>query len=475
MSKNRRDMTSGSEWKEILLFSLPIMLGQFLQQLYNTVDGIVVGRYGGATEAECQNALAAVGGGVSLIFLFLAICIGLGNGGGVQISQLYGARRYDELKRAASTQIIAMGTLGAILMVIGIAFVRPMLAVLMDIRDPEILELSIDYYGIYAGGLVFVYLYNAVSCNLRAIGDSRSTLYFLIVSAVLNTILDLVFVIVFGWGVAGVAIATVISQGVSCAVSFVYMFKKYPVFRFGKGEFVFDRERFRVSLRLGVPAIIQQAVVSVGNVFIQRLVNLLDVQGAMHGALMSAFTVGNRMENYALVPIFGLNMGVATFTGQNVGAGKLDRVKRGWKSTILMTTCASLLISLVVYFIAPEFAVLFGATPEAQAIAVEFQRFMSLVIVLFAAYMPTSGTLQGAGDAMWSTAASIGTLAARVMSAYALVYWFDWGYGAVWQTMPVGWCFGIIITYARFFSGRWKSKAIVTGPAEDAGDLEELF
>lgn len=461
-------MTSGCEWKEILLFSLPIMLGQFLQQLYNTVDGIVVGNYAGETEAACEIALAAVGGGVSLVYLYLAICIGLGNGGSIQIAQLYGAERFAELKKAASTQLISMGVLGAALSVLGIVFVRTLISGVMNISDPDIASLAVAYYGIYASGLIFQYLYNAVAGILRAVGDSRATLYFLIVSTVINTVLDLLFVIVFGWGVAGVAIATVIAQAVCCIFSFVYMFRKYAIFRFGKGEFVFDRERFSVSMRLGIPAIIQQAVVSMGNIFIQRLVNSFE-----SAALMSAFTVGNRMESYAMVPIFGMNMGIATFTGQNVGAQKLDRVNRGLKSTVLMAMGASVGISLIIYFLAPDFSALFGLTSEAKDIAIEFQRFMSFVIILFASYMPVGGALQGAGDAIWSTLASVMALTVRVLCAYALVYMFDFGYAAAWVTMPVGWTAAIIITYTRFFSGKWKLKSVVSAPEADADIISE--
>ena len=223
---NRRDMTSGPEWKEILLFSLPIMLGQFLQQLYNTVDGVVVGRYGGATQAICENMIAAVGSCVSLIFLFLAISTGLGNGGAVLVAQLYGARRTHELRRAASTLLITLVGLGTFLTIAGSVFARPLVVGLMRVRDPDIIDMAIEYFAIYSLGLIFQYIYNAVAGIPRAIGDSRATMYFLIVSAVLNTILDVWFVVSFGWGVVGVAVATVIAQAASGAVSVAYMFIK---------------------------------------------------------------------------------------------------------------------------------------------------------------------------------------------------------------------------------------------------------
>lgn len=472
-SLEQRDMTSGSEWKEILLFSLPIMAGQFLQQLYNTVDGVVVGNYGGATQTICENMIAAVGSCVSLIFLFLAISIGLGNGGAVLVAQLYGARRTTELRRAASTLLITLVGLGTLLTIVGSVFARPLVVGLMRVTSPAIMDMAIEYFAIYSLGLIFQYIYNAVAGILRAIGDSRATMYFLIVSAGLNTVLDIWFVASFGWGVMGVAVATVIAQAASAAVSVAYMFIKYPIFRFKRGEFVFDREKFAISLKLGIPAIIQQAVISLGNVFIQRLVN------SFEDATMAAFTVGNRMEAYALVPIFGLNTGVATFTGQNVGALKYDRVHRGWRVSTIMSCISSVAIGLVINLLAVQFARLFNLSGEAMAQAVEYQRYMSYCVVLFAAYMPTSGLLQGAGDAIIVSFTSLATLSARVASAYLLAYAFHVGYASCWLALPVGWTLGIAITYPRYFGKKWMEKRVVRDPvpvtiseAEEAELLE---
>ena len=462
---DRKNMTTGVAWKEILLFSLPIMFGQFLQQLYNTVDGIVVGNFAGATPEACEAALAAVGGCMSLIMLFLAISIGFGNGGAVLVAQLYGAKRIHELRRAASTLLITLVSLGLFLAVVGSVFSPWLVVKLMRVTDPNIKDMAIQYFAIYSVGLIFQYAYNSIAGILRAIGDSQATMWFLIVSAVLNTVLDLLFVIKFGWGVVGVAVATVIAQAASAIVSLVYMIKKYPIFRFGKGEFVFDKGKFMISLRLGIPAIVQQAVVSVGNVFIQRLVN------SFGQTTMSAFTVGNRMESYALVPIFGMNMGSATFTGQNVGAGKYDRVHQGWKVSTIMACIASAIISLILNLFAPEFAALFNLSGEAAAQAVEYQRYISYCIILFAAYMPTSGLLQGAGDALWSSAASLLTLTIRVLTAYGLAYLLDFGYASCWMTMPIGWAVGILFTYPRYFRGKWKNKAVVK-PLEEGAMVE---
>lgn len=451
----RRDMTVGSEWKELLLFSLPIMAGQFLQQLYNTVDSIVVSHYGGATPEICDAMFAAVGSCTSLIFLFLAISLGLSNGGGVLVAQLYGARRETELRRAASTLLITQTAIGTLLAIFGCVGAELLVVGLMRVRDEAIRDYAIEYFAIYAVGLIFQYIYNAVAGILRAVGDSRASMYFLIISAVLNTVLDLWFVISFSWGVVGVALATVIAQVVCAAFSIFYMMRRYPMFRFRRHEFVFDTDKFRLCLKLGIPAIIQQAVVSLGNVFIQRLVN------SFGQVTMSAFNAGNRMESYATIPIFGMNNAAASFTGQNVGAQKYDRVRRGWISGTLMSCIMSVMIAVLLYFLAPDFARLFNLSGAALDQAVEYQRWMSYCVILFAAYMPTTGLLQGAGDVIWTSMTSFTTLTVRVCVAYLMVYAFDVGYAACWLNIPFGWGLGVLMSIPRYLSNRWKTKRVV--------------
>ena len=450
----QRDMTQGSVWKHILFFSLPIMLGNLLQQLYNTVDGIVVGNY------VSQDALAAVGGCASLAFLFLAISIGMGNGGGVMIAQFYGAGRMDEMRRAVSTLLIMLLTMGLVLSLVGIIFARGLIVNVMRVDDLAVQDMAVTYFGIYSVGLMFQYMYNAIASILRALGDSKATLYFLLITALLNIVLDLLFVLKLGLGVFGVGLATVIAEVICAGVSLIYMLKRYPMFRFKKGEFVFDTHKFKIALRLGVPASIQQAVVSLGNVFIQRLVN------SFGSATMAAYTVGNRLENYTLLPVLSINAGVATFTGQNVGAGHFDRVRKGFWTSILLAVCAIAIICPLLYTFAAPLSQLFGTEGEGLRQSVEMIHFMSIVFVLFAIYNPANGVLQGAGDAIWATISTLTTLAVRVALAYSLVYFFEFNYSAAWVPMPVGWILASLVSFIRFFSGKWKSKAVVSHPAE---------
>jgi len=446
------DMTQGTGWKHVARFSLPLMLGNLLQQLYNTVDGIVVGQF------VSNAALAAVGNCASLTFVFVALSFGLANGVGIVISQLYGARRTEDMRAAASTALLLLGGVGILASAAGVALARVLLHGLMNIPDGEVLELGMSYFTIYAGGLVFQFAYNAVAAILRAVGDSKATLYFLCVAAVLNAILDLTFVLVFHWGVPGTAIATVLAQAICMVFSWVYMSRHYPVFRFRRGQFVFQKDKCALCLRLGIPTMLQQSVVAFGGVFMQRLVNYFGEN------LMSAFTVGNRVENYIFVPIMALNNGMATFTGQNMGAGRADRVKDCWKRIVALSFVITLGIATLAYLFAAPIAELFGIKGESLQMAVDMIRFMSFFFCLFSVYLPTAGLLQGSGDAVYAMFCSFSTLGARVISAYLMVFAFGVSYQAVWYAVPIGWVLCVIMSWGRYFAGTWQKKAVVRPP-----------
>ena len=445
------DMTVGSEWKKILLFALPIMAGQFLQQLYNTVDGIVVGNF------VSEAALGAVGACTTLALLFLAFSTGFGNGCGVMISQLFGAGRMDQVKQAVATGIILMGAMGALAMVIGRCGAEWLVVHLLNIQDPHLIDLSVSYFSIYALGLVFTFLYNCIASILRAVGDSKATLYFLCVSATMNLGLDILFVAVFRMGVAGAAVATVISQIACVAVCLVYMFVKYPMFRFGKGEFRFDPALGKLCLELGVPMSLQMAIVSCGNVLMQRLVNHFGE------TTMAAFTCGLRIENYCMVPAMGFNSAMSMFTGQNIGAGRPDRIERGWKAAVAMAVLVTFVIATALFAGAYPMSALFGVDGEAQLQAVDYIRFVSFMMLIFAVYLTTNGVVQGCGDALYASMCSLSTLGVRVALSYTLVFFFDFDYHVLWRCIPIGWLFAMILALHYFLAGKWKHKSVIGG------------
>lgn len=439
-------MTQGTEWKQILLFTLPIMLGQLLQQLYNAVDGLIVGNF------VNQDALAAVGTCAPVTMLFIAIALGMSTGCSVMIAQYYGAGRTDELRRGVSTSLILLVGMGVVFTVVGVGVSRVLLERVLAVEAVQLPD-AVAYFSIYCLGLVFQFIYNIVAALLRALGDSAATLYFLLVSSVTNILLDLLFVLVFHWNVPGVAIATVIAQALSAAVSLVYMFRRYKIFRFQKGEFRFHRDMGITALRLGIPTTLQQCVISSGHIAIQRLVNTFKMTAAM--------TAAARIESFIFIPIFSFNAGLATFTGQNLGAGKLERVRRGLHGTWVMGLIVAVTSSVAVFLFAGPLARSFGVEGENLAIAKEYLRFICGFLWMFSIFIVCNGVLQGAGDVVYTAVNTITSLIVRVVLTYLAAYFTPLGRGVIWYMLPIGWLYSLVLSLARYKWGPWHKKTVV--------------
>ncbi len=443
-----KTMTQGTPWRLILAFSLPIMAGNLLQQLYNTADSIIVGQF------ISQEALAAVGTCSPLAFFFLALGMGLSTGASILVSQLYGAGQREEMRKSISTAMLLLTAIGILITIVGFFAARPLLKYALSVPD-EVLPMATTYLRLYALGLIFQFTYNTAASILRALGDSKATLYFLLISSVVNIGLDLLFVAVFHMGVAGAAIATVISQACSAAASLVYMFSRYEVLRFTRQELTFSKIYCITILKLGIPVALQQCVVSVGHLFIQRLVN------GYGTAMMSAYTAAGRVENYVLVPIFGFNTGLNVYVGQNVGAKKLDRVRSGFYQTLLMGAAFCFALSMLLLAYGGNLAALFGIDGQALAYAKEYITAQSPFFVVFAIYIMASAMLQGSGDVGFSTFCTMESLVVRIILSYTLAYNTPMGYTAIWWSMIIGWVMGGIPAYIRYFSGAWKKKSLI--------------
>ena len=448
-SAKRLDLVNDPIGKSILLFALPIMLGQLLQQLYSTVDGIIVGNF------VSPDALAAMGSCISYSFIYLAIAIGLSNGSGIVVSQFYGAGRHEDVRKTASTILVLLFALGAVATVLCIATVGPATKYILHITEEDIRAYAVTYISIYALGFIFQFVYNAVSAILRSVGDSKAVLYFLLVATVLNTVLDLLFVTVFHWGIAGAAVATVISQIGCVAASIWYMFKNYPEFRFTPKQLVLDREKLRLCLKMGIPTTIQHLIISSGHVVMQRLVN------SFGRITMAAFTVGTRYDHYCSIPVLGIMQASAAFTGQNVGAGRLDRVKKGLAFSVVVDLIMVVVLCALMYIFARPLATLFGVEVAALDQSVEYLRFMAICYPLFAMYIPFNGLFQGCGDPFSATLTSLIALSTRVAASYIMVYALHMGYAACWQSYFIGWGLALVYVVIRFSTGKWKTKALV--------------
>ena len=444
-----KDLTRGTPWKLILQFALPIMAGNLLQQLYNTADTIIVGNFNG------QQALSAVGACASLTALFTALAIGFSIGAGVLISQYFGASREQELRQYAATAIVLMLAMGLLMSLIGVCSAGFLLA--RALGTPEaLLPLTLLYFRIYAAGLVFQFGYNIAAALLRALGDSKATLYFLLVSSVLNVVLDLVFVAGLGMGVAGAAIATVISQIASCGIGFAYMHRRYALLRFSLRELRMDLKTAGRILQVGAPMAIQQSIVSCGFLFLQRLVNYYGE------SMIASYTVASRMENILMIPIIGIQNTMATFAGQNMGARRPDRVSKGLGQGVLVSLGMTLILCLAQIAGIPLIIRAFQLDAGAAAICRLHLFSAAVAIPIFAVYFPANGMCQGVGEGFHATFYALLALGLRVVFAYALHKTSLFGYTAIWWSQAMSWTITLVVCYVHFFRGKWKDKSLIS-------------
>lgn len=444
-----KDLTRGTPWRLIVQFALPIMAGNLLQQLYNTADTIIVGNFNG------QQALSAVGACASLTALFTALAIGFSIGAGVLISQYFGASREQALRQYAATAIVLMLAMGLLMSLIGVCSAGFLLA--RALGTPEaLLPLTLLYFRIYAAGLVFQFGYNIAAALLRALGDSKATLYFLLVSSVLNVVLDLVFVAGLGMGVAGAAIATVISQIASCGIGFAYMHRRYALLRFSLRELRMDLKTAGRILQVGAPMAIQQSIVSCGFLFLQRLVNYYGE------SMIASYTVASRMENILMIPIIGIQNTMATFAGQNMGAQRPDRVSTGLGQGVLVSLGMTLILCLAQIAGIPLIIRAFQLDAGAAAIC-RLHLFSSAVAIpIFAVYFPANGMCQGVGEGFHATFYALLALGLRVVFAYALHKTSLFGYTAIWWSQAMSWTITLVVCYVHFFRGKWKDKSLIS-------------
>lgn len=440
-----KTLTQGKPWKLVMAFALPVLMGSLLQQLYNTVDTIIVGNFMG------EAALSAVGTTSSLTMMFLALAQGFSAGAGVIASQLFGANKKNELRKNALSGIFLLLGMGVLSTLLGIVLCVPVFRYILLV--PETLQkMAISYFRIYAAGLVFQFGYNIVAALLRSVGDSKATLYLLLVASILNTILDLLFVAVFHWGVAGAAVATVISQICSCVAGFLYMWKKYPLFRWKRQELIFEWREALMVLKMGMPMAFQQLIVSFGFFFIQRAVN------GYGPAMTASFTVEQRIEGYMLMPAIAFQVTMATYTGQNIGAGKRVRVLQGNRQTLGLSVGITLLLSFAAFFFTQPIIGLFSLTEEALGYCTQHLQAMAFSLLIFAVYFPVMGVFQGIGSGFCATLVSTVALGGRVLFTYGLPYLFpSVSYASLWWGQICGWILAAILTYLIYFIGKRKT------------------
>lgn len=443
MKSRTLNMTEGNPVQLLLVFAVPMLIGNIFQQLYNLVDSVIVGKFVGA------GALAAVGATGSVSFLFFALCNGLGSGGGIITAQQFGAGNKENVKKAIvnSGYILVIGSvlMGAV------AFVISEWILTVMATPQEILQDSITYMRIQCIGLPLVAVYNHASSMLRALGDSRSPLYFLIFSCVLNVGLDLWFVVGFGMGVFGVAFATLIAQLISGIGCLLYALKFNEYFKFERHHFRPEKQIMYSTVRLGVPLSLQYSLIAISCMALQRVVN------GFGPVVMAAFTAVSRIEQLLHQPYGTLSAALATYSGQNLGAKNLERIKLGFKKSMGMMIVFTLVMLPVMQFGSEAIVKVFVNDPEVIVYGAAGMRITSWFYFFLGMIYMTRGVLNGVGDAMFALINGIVEVVARIIIPVLLVSVLFVGVSGIWISTGIVWAISALFCVLRYISWRKKN------------------
>ena len=441
-----QDMCNGPILGKILVFAIPLMISGILQLLFNAADIIVVGRFTGS------QALAAVGSTSALINLIINLFIGVSVGANVVVARNYGAKDYDGIHGAVHTSVLTAIWGGIILIFVGILLARPMLEMMGTPED--VIDLSVLYMRIYFVGMPAFMMYNFGAAILRAIGDTKRPLYFLTLSGVVNVVLNLFFVIVFHMGVAGVALATIIAQIVSWLFGVFYINRHYDFIKIRPHKFYFQKELFFQAMRLGIPSGIQQALFSIGIMFMQSLVN------SYGSSFMAGFNGANKIDTFAFLPVQSLSNALTTYTGQNIGAGNQHRVKEGLKASLIMSIGCCIVVGILLYPTSAFMMRMFSQNAEVIDAGVAYLHGVLPFYFLLAITFMYNSVLRGAGDMVIPMISSFVSLwLARLPAAYLIAHFFE--KEDIYYSYAVGWALGVLISGIYYMTGKWKNKSIV--------------
>lgn len=441
-----KDFTSGKIGRQIFAFALPMLIGQMFQQLYTFVDQIIVGNFIG------KEALAAVGASFPIIFTLIAFVIGIASGGTIVISQFFGAKDFFKVKRAIDTLFIILAVAAVILTVIGLLFTEDIFR-LMRLPD-ELMTEANDYLTIYIAGLILFFGFNGVAAILRGLGDSKTPLYFLILSTVLNIGLDLLFIVVLEWGIEGAAYATLIAQGVSFIVAVIYLNNNHELIKFNIKEFAFDREIFRQSVRIGLPTGFQHTFVALGMMALMGIVNTFGTN------VVAGYTAAGRLDSLAVIPAMVFAQALSTFVGQNIGAGNITRVKMGLWRTLIMTSLISAFMTGVVIIFKDPLMSMFTDDTEVIRIGGEYLTIVTSFYLIFTTMFIFAAVMRGAGDTivpMFITLFSLWFI--RIPAA--VFFSRQIGETGIWWSIPCGWTIGLVLTFIYYKIGIWKKMGVV--------------
>ncbi|MCI8530231.1 MAG: MATE family efflux transporter [Lachnospiraceae bacterium] len=447
------DMTQGRPWERIVIFTIPMLIGNIAQQLYNTVDSIVVGKYVG------DNALAAVGSASPIFNLLLVLFVGISMGAGIMVSQYYGSHDRENLSKTIGSTITLTAFASILLMIAGSFAIRPVL-VLLDTPE-SILDWCTSYLMILLWGIAGLAYYNILCGILRGLGDSLSALVYLLIATVINIVLDIWFVAGFHMGVAGVALATVIAQLISAVLCVLKLRKMTDFFDMKMQYLKPDKENIMTVIRLGLPSGLTQAIFSLAMVVVQSLTNSF---GEM---IIAANVIIMRVDGFAMMPNFSFGTAMTTYAGQNVGAKEFDRVKLGAKQGTIIAAGTSAVITGLILLFGPLLMGIFTNTQELAQLSADMMKILAVGYIAMAVTQSLSGVMRGAGDTvtpMWISLFT--TVAVRVPLAYGLAYLTktpelpQGRYESLWISLLSSWVLGAVITFIFYRVGKWKKKAL---------------
>ena len=441
--KGNTDLTEGKVWKVIVRFAVPLLVGNLLQQFYNITDSIIVGQFLG------KEALAAVSASFFIYYFIISLVIGVGSGTTVVISQLFGAKQYQKVQLAFSSFFIFMLIGGIILSIAGIIFAEPVFR--LTNTPEEVIPQAVAYFRIYIGGTFLFVTFNSIISILRGVGESVRPMLFILITTVLNIAFDLLFILVFKWGIEGAARATVVSQGIGMCIALAYVNNTHPLLSIKKQDMLFDWKLFKESLKIGLPTSVQQCAIALG------LIALLGIVNSFGTNTLTAYGAAGKIDTIITQAVLTLSGALAAFCGQNIGAGRLDRVKKGVQFTMYTNIALGLLTFAAVYLFGNEMMRIFTKDIDVVAIGKEYLLIIGGFFIVHGALNVYNGALRGAGDTLFPMITSLVCLwLIRIPLAYYLSSWL--GRNGIWWAIGISITIGLIVTFVYYKMGFWKRR-----------------
>lgn len=441
------DLTQGKVWKIIPAFVFPLLIGNLLQQMYNLVDSVIVGHFLG------KEALAAVSASFFIYYFIISLVIGVGSGITVVISQYYGAKQYDKVQAAFSSIFIFTFLVGIVLSAVGVIFAESFFHLTNTPED--VIPGAVRYFRVYIGGTFIFITLNSFLSVFRGMGDSTRPMVFVFVTAVLNIVLDVLFIIVFKWDIEGVALATVLAQATGVAVALYYLHKRHPLLSLKRKDLKFEPSLFFRGIKIGLPTSIQQCSLSIG------LLTLLGVVNVFGTDTLTAYGAAGKIDTLITQAILTLSSAISAFCGQNMGAGEVSRVQKGVRFAMLINVIFSVTVFGLICLFGREMMMIFTSDQSVIAIGNDYLRIVGAVFVLHGAMNVMNGAMRGAGDTLFAMVIGIVTFwLIRVPLAYFLSE--RMGYNGIWWAISISITLGFLATCVYYLSGRWKKQRIIS-------------